>query len=411
VGLAAVGLVVRGGLAEGLALAGCVAGEALAAGAGLAEVGVTGALSKPRGSAGAVVATMGGTPLITGMPGPVPAFDPHVRSAMAADLTERGHAVRTAGTALDGIREVTRHRPEVIILDLGLPDLDGGQALKMIRAITATPVLVATARDEEAEIIRLLNAGADDYVVKPFSGEHLAARITALLRRSAPPGGAAVLSVARLSVDLGRREAQLDGQRLELTRREFDLLAYLTARPGEVVTRRELRTEVWHQSYGDDQTIDVHISWLRRKLGETAAAPRYLHTVRGVGVGNVFRHTPEGTEFAVTLHCGDGVVLIFVADAGPGIGDLAAVLRRGGSGAGSTGLGLDIVRRVAESTGGDLKVDSSSGLGGAQVQLWLRTGPLAGAGSGGMRNGGRKSGGRKSGAGSGTGSRHRLIRR
>jgi hypothetical protein len=220
-----------------------------------------------------------------------------------------------------------------------------------------------------------------------------------------------VLSVARLSVDLGRREAQLDGQRLELTRREFDLLAYLTARPGEVVTRRDLRTEVWHQSYGDDQTIDVHISWLRRKLGETAAAPRYLHTVRGVGVGNVFRHTPEGTEFAVTLHCGDGVVLIFVADAGPGIGDLAAVLRRGGSGAGSTGLGLDIVRRVAESTGGDLEVDSSSGLGGAQVQLWLRTGPLAGAGSGGMRNGGRKSGGRKSGAGSGTGSRHRLIRR
>jgi DNA-binding response OmpR family regulator len=121
-------------------------------------------------------------------------------------------------------------------------------------------------------------------VVKPFSGEHLAARITALLRRSAPHSGAAVLSVAGLSVDLGRREAQLDGRRLELTRREFDLLAYLVARPGEVVTRRELRTEVWHQSYGDDQTIDVHISWLRRKLGETAAAPRYLHTVRGVGV-------------------------------------------------------------------------------------------------------------------------------
>jgi DNA-binding response OmpR family regulator len=210
--------------------------------------------------------------------------DPQVRSAMAADLTERAYAVRTAGTALDGIREVTHHHPEVIVLDLGLPDLDGGQALKMIRAITATPVLVATARDEEAEIIRLLNAGADDYVVKPFSGEHLAARIAALLRRAAPQGGTAVLTVAGLSVDLARREALLDGRRLELTRREFDLLAYLAARAGEVVTRRELRTEVWHQSYGDDQTIDVHVSWLRRKLGETAAAPRYLHTVRGVGV-------------------------------------------------------------------------------------------------------------------------------
>ena len=112
--------------------------------------------------------------------------DPYVRSAMVADLTRRAHAVRTAGTALDGIREVSQHPPEVIVLDLGLPDLDGGQALKMMRAVTATPVIVATARDEEAEIIRLLNAGADDYLVKPFSGEHLAARIAALLRRAGP---------------------------------------------------------------------------------------------------------------------------------------------------------------------------------------------------------------------------------
>jgi DNA-binding response OmpR family regulator len=209
--------------------------------------------------------------------------DPHVRSAMAADLGRRAHAVRTVGTALDGIREISQHQPEVIVLDL--PDLDGGQALKMIRAITATPVLVATARDDEAEVIRLLNAGADDYVVKPFSGEHLAARIAALLRRAGQQGSSSVLSVAGLSVDLARREATLDGRQLDLTRREFDLLAYLAARPGEVVPRRELRTEVWHhQSYGDDQTIDVHVSWLRRKLGETAAQPRYLHTVRGVGV-------------------------------------------------------------------------------------------------------------------------------
>jgi DNA-binding response OmpR family regulator len=211
--------------------------------------------------------------------------DPYVRSAMAADLTRRSHAVRTAGTALDGIREVSHHPPEVVVLDLGLPDLDGGQALKMMRAITATPVIVATARDEEAEIIRLLNDGADDYVVKPFSGEHLAARIAALLRRTGQENAPdPVIAVAGLTVDQARREAMLDGRRLELSRREFDLLAYLAARPGTVVSRQELLTEVWHQAYGDDQTIDVHVSWLRRKLGETAARPRYLHTVRGVGV-------------------------------------------------------------------------------------------------------------------------------
>jgi DNA-binding response OmpR family regulator len=211
--------------------------------------------------------------------------DPHVRSAMVTELTRWSHAVRTAGTALDGIREVSHHPPEVIVLDLGLPDLDGGQALKMIRAVTATPVLVATARDEEAEIIRLLNAGADDYVVKPFSGELLAARIAALLRRAGPGSAPApVIAVGGLVIDPARREALLDGRRLELSRREFDLLAYLAARPGAVVSRRELLTEVWHQAYVDDQTIDVHVSWLRRKLGETAARPRYLHTVRGVGV-------------------------------------------------------------------------------------------------------------------------------
>lgn len=210
--------------------------------------------------------------------------DPFVRSAIVTDLTSRAHAVRTAGTALDGIREVSHHEPEVIVLDLGLPDLDGQQALKMMRAVTSAPVIVATARDEEAEIIRLLNAGADDYLVKPFSCEHLAARISALLRRTGPADATTIVDAGGLRIDLARREALLDGKLLDLSRREFDLLAYLAARPGVVVSRRELLTEVWRQSYGDDQTIDVHISWLRRKLGETAALPRYLRTVRGVGV-------------------------------------------------------------------------------------------------------------------------------
>ncbi|MEU3447394.1 response regulator transcription factor [Streptomyces thermolilacinus] len=213
--------------------------------------------------------------------------DQFVRSALIRHLTEAAHAVRSVGTALEALREVAHHRFDVVILDLGLPDLDGSEALKMLRGITDVPVIIATARDDEAEIVRLLNDGADDYLTKPFSVEHLSARIAAVLRRARGTGEApagAVLRVGGLTVDPLRRRAELDGRHLDLTRREFDLLAFLAGRPGVVVPRRELLAEVWRQAYGDDQTIDVHLSWLRRKLGETAASPRYLHTLRGVGV-------------------------------------------------------------------------------------------------------------------------------
>jgi DNA-binding response OmpR family regulator len=215
--------------------------------------------------------------------------DPFVRSALIRHLTEAAHTVRSVGTALAALREVAQLGFDVVILDLGLPDLDGAEALKMLRGITQVPVIIATARDDESEIVRLLNAGADDYLVKPFSVEHLSARMSAVLRRSAAAHGAgaaqdAALRVGGLTVDPRRRQARLDGLPLDLTRREFDLLAFLAGRPGVVVSRKELLTEVWRQSYGDDQTIDVHLSWLRRKLGETAARPRYLHTLRGVGV-------------------------------------------------------------------------------------------------------------------------------
>jgi DNA-binding response OmpR family regulator len=211
--------------------------------------------------------------------------DPFVRSALIRHLSDAGHAVRSVGTALEALREVAQVGCDLVILDLGLPDLDGGEALKMIRGLTDTPVIISTARDEESEIIRLLNDGADDYLVKPFSVEHLTARMAAVLRRAGSAGPAGqLLQTGGLRIDLQRREATLDGRELDLTRREFDLLAYLAARPGVVVSRRELLAEVWRQPYGTDQTIDVHLSWLRRKLGETASRPRYLHTVRGVGV-------------------------------------------------------------------------------------------------------------------------------
>ncbi|WP_328464423.1 response regulator transcription factor [Streptomyces sp. NBC_00448] len=215
--------------------------------------------------------------------------DQFVRSALIRHLGDAGHTVRSVGTALEALREVAQVGFDVVILDLGLPDLDGSEALKMLRGLSDVPVIVATARDDEAEIVRLLNAGADDYLVKPFSVEHLSARLAAVLRRarggaSGEPAGGGRIRVGGLEIDVRRRLALLDGGQLDLTRREFDLLAFLAARPGVVVPRRELLAEVWRQSYGDDQTIDVHLSWLRRKLGETAARPRYLHTLRGVGV-------------------------------------------------------------------------------------------------------------------------------
>lgn len=215
--------------------------------------------------------------------------DRFVRAALIRHLTDASHTVRSVGTALDALREVSQLHFDVVILDLGLPDLDGAKALKMLRGITDVPVIIATARDDEAGIVRLLNDGADDYLTKPFSAEHLSARIAAVLRRSGAgtdPLAALpqAIHVGGISVDPVRRRATLDGAELDLTRREFDLLAFLAERSGMVVSRQDLLAQVWKQPYGADKTIDVHLSWLRRKLGESAARPRYLHTCRGVGV-------------------------------------------------------------------------------------------------------------------------------
>jgi two-component system KDP operon response regulator KdpE len=184
-----------------------------------------------------------------------------------------------------GLRTAVEDRPDVVILDLGLPDLDGREMLRMLRAVSRVPVIVATARDDEGEIVRVLDAGADDYVIKPFGAAQLDARIRAVLRRAGQDDTDPLIVLGGLRVEPRAREAELGGVRLDLSRKEFDLLHYLALRSGEVVTKRELLTEVWRVPYGGaDKTVDVHLSWLRRKLGETAQNPRYLHTVRGVGV-------------------------------------------------------------------------------------------------------------------------------
>jgi DNA-binding response OmpR family regulator len=211
--------------------------------------------------------------------------DQRIRQSLASRLAERGHDVQSTATAMDGVQKAVSEGVDIVVLDLGLPDVDGREALRMIRAVSDVPVIVATARDDQDEIVKIFDAGADDYVIKPYSTDHLEARIRALLRRSTIVADSPVIAIGGLCIDAEAHEATLDGDRLDLSAKEFELLAYLAERPGKMIGKRELLAAVWRQPYGGaDKTVDVHLSWLRKKLGETAAEPRYIHTRRGVGV-------------------------------------------------------------------------------------------------------------------------------
>ncbi len=212
--------------------------------------------------------------------------DAGIRTAVVRALHSRGHAVDSAGTGLDGLQSMLTGSPDAVVLDLGLPDVDGERLLGMIRSVSEVPVIVATARDDEGLIVRLLDAGADDYVIKPYDPAHLEARIRAVLRRVSAGSDQVIeppLRVGGLRVDRSRRTAEVDGRPVELTKLEFDLLAYLAENPGRVVSRSELLREVWQRTDAA-RTVDVHLSWLRRKLGDTPAEPRFIHVNRGVGV-------------------------------------------------------------------------------------------------------------------------------
>jgi two-component system response regulator RegX3 len=183
-----------------------------------------------------------------------------------------------------------------VLLDLTLPDGDGRDICRALRRSSSVPILMLTARGTEADRIVGLEIGADDYVVKPFSGGEVIARIRAILRRArpgededGPPPGP--ITVGELEVDQASRRARLGGDELQLSRKEFDLLAELMRHAGRVVTREQLMDRVWDENwFGSTKTLDVHIRWLRQKLGDDPSEPRYVHTVRGVG----FRFTaPE----------------------------------------------------------------------------------------------------------------------
>jgi DNA-binding response OmpR family regulator len=211
--------------------------------------------------------------------------DQRIRQALATRLAERGHDVESTATAMDGVQRAVSGDADIVVLDLGLPDVDGADALQMIRAVSDVPVIVATARDDQDEIVRIFDAGADDYVIKPYSTDHLEARIRALLRRSTTVTDDHEIAIGELVIKVDAHEVTLAGEPLDLSGKEFDLLAYLAERPGKMIGKRELLAAVWRQPYGGaDKTVDVHLSWLRKKLGETAAEPRYIHTKRGIGV-------------------------------------------------------------------------------------------------------------------------------
>ena len=211
---------------------------------------------------------------------------PEFRELVASLLRKEGFAVETAG---DGQRALDLARsfvPDVIVLDLGLPGIDGVEVCRRLRTFTDAYVVMLTGRQEEIDKLIGLSVGADDYVTKPFSPRELVARIRAMLRRprTGAPGAGRRLTLGDLVIDTAAREVHVEGREVELTRIEFDLLSAMAERPRVALTREQLLQLVWGPGwFGDDHVVDVHVSKLRQKLGDDASSPRYVKTVRGVG--------------------------------------------------------------------------------------------------------------------------------
>jgi DNA-binding response OmpR family regulator len=206
----------------------------------------------------------------------------------ARALAREGFAAEWVRTAADALRAATDDPPDLVLLDLALPDGDGRDVARTLRAQGDIPIIMVTARGTETDRIVGLELGADDYVVKPFSSAEVIARVRAVLRRTqraeAAPTPAEPIAIGELEVDLAARRARLRGEELDLSRKEFDLLAELVRNAGRVVTREDLMARVWDENwFGSTKTLDVHVGWLRRKLGDDPASPGWIDTVRGVG--------------------------------------------------------------------------------------------------------------------------------
>lgn len=208
--------------------------------------------------------------------------DEAIADVLRRSLRAEGHEVRSAGDGVEALKEAEQFAPDLVVLDLGLPRLDGVEVCRRLREAGDVPILILTARTETDDRVSGLDSGADDYLVKPFERRELLARIRALLRRR-PPRGSASLVVGDLALNPDSREVRRGDREIELTKREFELLEYLAENKRLVVSRERLLEEVWGYDPTDDtNTIDVFISNLRRKL-EAAGEPRLLHTKRGAG--------------------------------------------------------------------------------------------------------------------------------
>ncbi|MHB1962596.1 MAG: response regulator transcription factor [Acidimicrobiales bacterium] len=213
------------------------------------------------------------------------------RQALASGLAREGFAVEVAGDGHEALRLFHRVHPDLVLLDVMLPDESGVELCRRLRALAPVPIIMVTARDAEVDVVLGLELGASDYVPKPFRLRELVARMRAVLRRGAaaamPPEE--VLSAGPVRLDTGRREVTVDGRSVDLSRKEFDLLALLMAHPGQVVTREWCIDRLWwDQDLADTRTLDTHVKRLRRKIESNPARPRHLVTVRGVG----FRFEP-----------------------------------------------------------------------------------------------------------------------
>jgi DNA-binding response OmpR family regulator len=215
--------------------------------------------------------------------------DPTVTDVVRRYLEREGYRVRTACDGRDGLAEALADPPALLVLDLMLPGLDGLEVFRRLRAQHAVPVVMLTARSEEADRIGGLELGADDYLTKPFSPRELVLRVSAVLRRTAAAPARGLLLDGDLVVDLAAREARRSGQPLTLTFREFDLLTFLLQHPREAFDRSALLRHVWSWSFGDASTVTVHVRRLREKVEDDPSHPRRIVTVFGVG----YRYEPS----------------------------------------------------------------------------------------------------------------------
>jgi two-component system KDP operon response regulator KdpE len=210
--------------------------------------------------------------------------EPALRRTLQANLSARGYDVTAVETGEAALQQAGVQLPDLVILDLMLPGLSGLDVCRALRAASAVPILVLSARGEEQTKVQALDLGADDYLTKPFGMDELLARVRALLRRLGATSTAGTLQIGALVVDLDARQVWRDGQTLDLTPREFDVLAYLIRHAGKVVTHRLLLAEVWGPQYkGETQYLRVFVNRLRAKIGDDPAHPRYIATEPGVG--------------------------------------------------------------------------------------------------------------------------------